>query len=345
MGIAITELLERKEISLDELKDKIILVDSYMMLYQFLTTIRQRDGTQLMDSKGNVTSHLVGILSRISNLMNKGIKLAFVFDGKPSELKKKERDRRKELKIEASKKYEEALGKEDLDAMKKYASRTVRLTKEIIDESKELIKAFGLPVIEAPSEAEAQASYMVSKGDAYAVATNDVDALIFGAPLVVKNLSAAGKRKKTSKLSYEIVKPELISLNETLNKLGIDRDQLIVLGMLVGTDYNVGGIKGTGPKNAIKIVKKYGKDFDNLFKDLKWDDFFDYPWTEVYYLIKKMPKTDYYKLEWGTLNLDKIKKILIEEHDFSEERVIKALDKLIKKDDKKKQKGLGEFFS
>ena len=257
MGIAITDLLSKKEISLDELKGKIVLVDSHMMLYQFLTTIRQRDGSQLTDSKGNVTSHLVGLLARIPNLMAKDIKLAFVFDGTAPELKKKERDRRKDLKIDAKKKYEEAAKEDDIELMKKYAARTTFLTKEAIDEAKNLIKAFGLPVIQAPSEAEAQAAHMVSKGDGDIVATNDADALIFGAESVVRNLSIAGKRKKTSKIGYETIKPEIVSLNDTLNNLGIDQDQLIILAMLVGTDFNLGGIKGIGPKNALKIVKKH----------------------------------------------------------------------------------------
>lgn len=344
MGVAITELLVRRETSLEELAGKTLVVDGPLWLYQFLSSIRSPDGSLLSDSKGNVTSHLVGLSSRVPNLMEKGIKLAFCFDGKVPELKKEERERRKELKIEAEKKYQEAVKKEDLVEMKKYAARTTRLTKDMIEEAKKLLEALGAPVIEAPSEAEAQASHIVKKGGAFAVATSDCDVLMFGAPKLVRNLNIAGRRKKTSRLAYEVITPEIVDLAENLNSLGIDNDQLIALCILVGTDYDVGGIKGIGPKNALKLVKKHKSDFDNLFKESKWDENFKFPWTDVFYLIKKIPVTDKYKLEWKGIDREKILKILVDKHDFSEERVNSTLKKLTEETEKKKQKGLGDFF-
>lgn len=344
MGVAISELLAKEEIDIDSLSGKILVVDAPMWLYQFLSSIRSPDGSLLSDSKGNITSHLIGLSSRVPRLMEKGINLAFCFDGKVPELKKKERERRKELKIEAEKKYEEAVKKKDADEMKKYAARTTRLTKEMIEEAKKLLEAFGVPVIEAPSEAEAQASHIVKNKDAFAVATNDFDVFMFGAPKAVRNLNIVGKRKKASRLAYETVKPELVDLANNLNNLGIDSDQLIALCMLVGTDYNIGGIKGIGPKNAFKLVKQHGTNFDSLFKEAKWNDFYDFPWTDVFYLIKKMPVTDKYNLQWKEIDYDNILKILIDKHDFSEDRVKNTLHKLIEKKEKKQQKGLGEFF-
>lgn len=344
MGVAITELLIKKEVDLDSLIGKTLVVDAPMWLYQFLSSIRSPDGSLLSDSKGNPTSHLIGLSSRIPKLMTKGIKLAFCFDGKAPDLKKAERERRKNLKIEAQKKYEEAAKKEDLEEMKKYASRTARLTKEMIEESKKLLESFGIPVIDAESEAEAQASHIVKNKDAFAVATNDADVLMFGAPKLVRNLNLVGKRKKTSKLAYETIKPELVELTENLNHLGIDNDQLIALSMLVGTDYNVGGIKGIGPKNAIKLVKKYKSDLDDLFKENKWDEHFDLPWSEVFYLIKNIPVTDNYQLEWKNIDKESVLKILVDQHDFSEERVNNTLSKLLEEKEKKKQKGLGDFL-
>ncbi len=343
MGVAITELLVKKEVDVDSLAGKTLVVDGPLWLYQFLSSIRSPDGSLLSDSKGNITSHLIGLSSRVPKLMTLGIKLMFCFDGKVPELKNKERERRKELKIEAEKKYQEAAKKKDLVEMKKYASRTTRLTKDMIEEAKELLGAFGIPVIEAPSEAEAQASHIVRNKDAFAVATNDADCLIFGAPKIIRNLNLTGKRKKTSKLAYETIKPELVDLAENLNHLGIDNDQLIVLCMLVGTDYNIGGIKGIGPKNALKFVKKYKSDFDGLFKESKWDENFKFPWTDVFYLIKKMPVTDKYKLKWKNIDPDKVVKILVDKHDFSEERVNNTLKKLVKEKEKKQQKSLGDF--
>lgn len=344
MGVAITELLIKKEIEIDALKGKVICIDAPLFLYQFLTTIRGRDGSLLMDSKGNVTSHLTGLFTRTASLMQKGLDLVYVFDGEVPDLKREERAKRRELKIEAAKRYEEAKKKEDIEEMKKYAARTSRLTSEMISEAKKLISAFGLPVVEALSEGEAQAAHIVRKGDAYAVASQDADCMMFGATRLIRNLSIAGRRKKGKSLAYERVVPEIVDLSANLNNLGIDNDQLIALGMLVGTDYNNGGIKGVGPKNALKLVKQYGKDFDSLFSSVKWGEHFDYPWEEVFYLIKRMKVRDDYELSWRKADVEKIKELLIEEHDFSKERVESVLGRLKLEKEEKKQKGLGEFL-
>jgi flap endonuclease-1 len=344
MGVQITDLLPRKEIDIEFLKGKKIAVDSYNMLYQFLSTIRQRDGSLLVDSKGRVTSHLSGLFARTTNLMQRDIKLAFVFDGKAPELKKKERQRRAELKKEAEIKHQIAIQEEDIEAMKKYASRTSRLTWEMAEEAKQLVEALGIPVIQAVSEGEAQAAYMVKKKELYAIASQDTDSLIFGAPTLIRNLSITGRRKKAGKLGYDIIKPEIIELHEVLNNLGIDQKQLIALAMLVGTDYNIGGIKGIGPKNALKQVKQYKHDFDTMFKQVKWSEYFEFGWEEVYNLIENMPTTDKYKLEWNYPDLERVKKILCDEHDFSVERVESTLSKLTQANEQKQQKGLGDFF-
>ncbi len=344
MGVHISELLVSKEIDSADLRDKIIAVDAHLFLYQFLTTIRQRDGSLLMDSKGSVTSHLSGLFSRNARFMQQGLRLVYVFDGKPPELKLQEVKRRTMLKEAAAQKYEDAKAAEDLEAMKKYASRTTKLTSDMIEEAKVLISAMGLPIIEAPSEGEAQAAHMVRTGKAYAVASQDADCLLFGSPRLLRNLSIAGKRKKANKLAFETIKPEMVNLSYTLNNLSLDQDQLIVLSMLVGTDFNYGGIKGIGPKNALKLLAKYKDDFEGLFAEVKWSDFFSVPWTEVFYLFKKMPVTDDYELEWKPVNRDKVYEIMVEKHEFSEQRINSALDKLSEEKEKQTQKGLGEFF-
>ncbi|MEK6943098.1 MAG: flap endonuclease-1 [Nanoarchaeota archaeon] len=343
MGVAITELLVMKDIDIASLRGKTLVVDAPMWLYQFLSSIRQRDGSLLTDSKGQVTSHLMGMFSRISNLMQQDIKMAFVFDGTPPMLKRLTLEKRKEIKLEAQKKFDSAKERADEEMMKKYAARTSRLTKEMIEEAKKLVDAFGLPVIEAPTEAEAQASLITRNNDAFALATSDADALLFGSPRIIRNLNMAGKRKKTNSLSFETISPDIISLQENLEHLQINQNQLIALAMLIGTDYNIGGIKGIGPRNAIKLVKKHGNDFETLFNETKWNDFFDFEWKEVFDLIGNMPVNRDYKLEWGKIDEDKIKKVLME-HDFSEERINIHLGELIKSTKSKAQKGLGEFF-
>lgn len=344
MGVKLTELFEVEELKLDDLKNKTLAVDASLFLYQFLTTIRSRDGSLLTDSKGNVTSHLMGLFTRTTSLMSRGIKLVYVFDGKPPKLKLAERERRKDLKIEAQKKYDAAVKKEDIDEMKKYAARTTRLTSEMINDAKNLLKELGVPVVEAPCEGEAQASHMVKNHDCYAVASQDADCLMFGAPRLIRNVSIAGKKKKANQLSYKTVEPELVVLNDVLHKLGISQEQLIALGMLVGTDYNYGGIKGIGPKKALMLVKEHKeKDFDKMFKEAKWDETFDFSWQEVYDTIKDMKTTDDYEIKFGSVNEARIKKLLVDEHEFSQERVDNALAKLLGNNEQKKQKSIFDY--
>jgi len=339
MGTKLSSIIPSKEISIEYLRGKKLVVDAFNMLYQFLTTIRQRDGSLLTNSSGKVTSHLSGLFFRISKLMKQDLKLAFVFDGKPPELKKQERQRRAEIKKSAERKYQEAVDEGDIELMRKYASRTTKLTAEMIEEAKSLIKAFGLPIIDAPSEGEAQAAHMVKNHEFYALISQDTDSLIFGSPRMIKNLSISRKKKLKDKAVYQTTNPELIELSDVLNENGVDLDQLIVISILSGTDFNIGGVHGIGPKKGLKLVKKYGKDFDKLFKEVKWE--FDFSWKEVYNLIRKMPYIEEYELKWEPINKKKILDIMVNKNEFDEERIEKAIQNLVKK---QSQKGLSEFF-
>lgn len=344
MGLAIKELMVIRESSVESLEGKSFAVDTFNLLYMFITTIRGRDGSALMDSSGNVTSHLVGLFSRVTKLMQSNIKLVFVFDGKAPVLKQKERERRARLKQEAQKSYVTAIDEEDVDAMKKFAGRTSKLTPEMIADAKELLSALGLPIIEAPSEGEAQAARIAKNGDVYGVISQDFDSLMHGAPRLIRNLSIAGKRKKTNRLSFETISPEELILVENLKHLELSPDQFICLAMIVGTDYNVGGIKGIGPKGALKLVKKFGSDFDSLFSEAKWNEHFDVAWTEVFWAIKNIDCTDEYKLEFRDVDEEKVRDLLIKRHDFDPERVNSTLESLQKMKKVKKQKGLSDFF-
>jgi flap endonuclease-1 len=339
MGLQIKELLTIHETSFEELKGKTLAIDTYNMLYQFLTTIRQRDGTPLMDKDGNITSHLMGLLTRTSSMLEHGIRPVFVFDGKPPELKLKESQRRREAKQEAQRNYEIAKEREDIEAMKKYASRTVKLDRSLIESAKELIALFGCPIVQAASEGEAQAAHLVTEGKAYAVVSQDFDSLLYSTPYLVRNLSVAGRRKVPNKPVFETVNPELISHAENLLQLGIDNDHLIALAMLVGTDYNIGGIKGIGPKKALALVKSH-TDIDAIFTEAKWAESFDYPWQDVFELFKNMPVNDSYSIEFKTPDKQGLISFLCDRHGFSAERVESLVGPLCSK----KQKGLADFF-
>jgi len=163
MGINLGEIIPKKEITLESLNNKKIAIDASQTLYQFLSSIRQQDGTPLKDSNNNITSHLVGISARIPNLMEKGLKLCFVFDGKPPAIKVHEQEKRSARKYSAETKLKQAKEDQDEELMLKYSKQSTRLTREMSNEAKDLIKAYGLPVIQAPSEAEAQCSFMCEK--------------------------------------------------------------------------------------------------------------------------------------------------------------------------------------
>lgn len=337
MGVNLKDLFERREIALEDLSGKTIAMDAFNIIYQFLTTIRTRDGRLLTDSKGHVTSHLIGLLTRTSHLLQLNIASVFVFDGKPPKLKASESERRHELKQEALKLYRKAAEEEDVASMRKYAARASFLTGEMIEDAKRLLNLMGLPVVQAPSEGEAQCTFIAKQGDAWAVGSQDYDSLLYATPRLVQNLSIAGRRKKAGALSYVSVNPQVIELEPNLKRLGISQDQLIALAMLVGTDYNPGGVKGIGPKNALKLVKKHGSNFEALFEEAAWDC--KTSWKEIFNLFKNMPVSNDYDLELKTPDKEGILQFLAEERDFSRDRVAETINKIIEVKKKKSQKG------
>ncbi len=333
MGVAISQLIPKKEIELSDLAGKKLAVDTSNILYQFLSSIRQMDGTPLMDSKQRVTSHLMGLSTRIPKLMEQNIKLCFIFDGKPPAMKFKESQIREERKVIAESKFKEAMSKRDVKKMLKYSKRFTRLDKTITEESKKFIEALGLPVIQAPSEAEAQAAFMAEQKDVYGVVSQDTDSLLYSTPRVIRNLTASAKRKV--KGMYITNNPEIIELKQVLKSLEVNEDQLLALSILVGTDYNPKGVKGIGPKTALKLVKEH-KNFDKIFSNVEAD----FNWKQVYATFKNMPVIRKYKLKWKSPNQSKISRIL-SSHDFSENRINKLLEKL----DNKKEKSLDKWFN
>lgn len=333
MGVAITNILPKKEITFEQLKGKKLAVDSSNVIYQFLASIRQPDGTPLMDQKGNITSHLVGLASRVPNLMEQNIKFAFVFDGKPPAIKFEESQRRRQLKEKAQEKYNIAKEQEDTESMFKYSRQTIKLTQEIKEESKELIKAMGIPTIQAPSEAEAQAAFMAEKGDVFAVVSQDIDALIYSTPILIRNLTVSSKKRVGG--TYIKINPEIYDLKYVLKTLDINQDQLLALSILVGTDFNPGGVHRIGPKTALKLVQEH-KSFEKIFANVDAE----FNWKKVYATFKSMPIIKNYQLNWNEPNLDKVQEIL-QKHDFSEERINKLLERL----KPKPQKNLDKWFS
>lgn len=346
MGLNIRDIVPKKEFYLKDARGKILAVDAFNVIYQFLTTIRQPDGTPLMDDGRKITSHLSGLFYRNVNLLNEGFKLVYVFDGEPPELKSKIHEKRGEARAKANERYEAAKDDEDLELMRRYSMQLVRLDDYMIEESKELLSAMGVGVVQAPSEGESQAAYLNrNHSDIYGVASQDYDSLLFGAKRLIQNLTLSKKRRTVS--GWVEVRPEIIELEHVLNYLEINLDQLICLGILVGTDYNPRGIPGIGQKKALELVKKHKQPvliFEAVEeKMLTLDEKERFDWKEIFELFKK-PRVHDSKIEFGKVDEEKIREILVERHQFSRDRVEKQLEKLREIKKRASQKGLDKWF-
>jgi len=326
MGVDLGDLLTRKKIEIKDLSGKWVAVDAFNTLYQFLSIIRQKDGTPLMDSQGRVTSHLSGLLYRTTNLIEAGVKVAFVFDGDPPDFKAETLKERAEVRDRAADAWEEARAAGE-DGFK-YAQAASRINAEILQDGRRLIEAMGLPVIQAPSEGEAQAAHMAEKGDVDFAASQDYDSLLFGAPKVVRNLAITGKRKLPRKNIYVDVEPEVIDLVEGLANLGITRKQLVEIGIMCGTDYN-SGLTRVGPKTALKLIREKG-DLEAVLAEQEEKEpaetIENYASIREFFLHPIV--TDDYSIKMKRPRVDEIVSFLVEERDFDSERVEKTANRL-----------------
>ena len=325
MGVDLADIIPEQTITLESLSNKTLAVDAYNTLYQFLAIIRQPDGTPLRDKNGRITSHLSGLLYRTSNLAERGIKLAFVFDGKPPELKEMEIRRRRRIKEEAAVRYDEALREGKLEEARTYAQATSSLKDMMVDDSKTLLDALGIAWIQAPSEGEAQASFMASKGEVWAVASQDHDSLLFGTPRMIKNLAITGRRKLPRKNTYVEVEPKLVDLPKVLEELSLTREQLIDLGILIGTDFNPDGVKGIGPKTALKLLHEHGK-LESVMASSPELTIQGIPQIRKIFLQPEV--TSAYSLKWSEPDEERVVSFLCRERDFSEDRVRKAVSRM-----------------
>ena len=333
MGVALRDILADYKIPVtaEELTG-VAAVDAFNALYQFLSIIRQPDGTPLMDDEGRVTSHLSGIFFRTANLLQQGIRPVFVFDGAPPEMKTSTIQERRNIREESKEKWEKAKREGDLSGAFRYAMSSSALDSHVISSARTLIGLMGLPVVEAPSEGEAQAAYMALKGDVDYVVSQDYDTLLFGTPVLIRNLTISGKRRIHGR--QVTIQPERVNLVEVLQNLDITREQLIDIAILTGTDFNP-GIRGIGAKTGLKKVKS--GDFYAIIRD-KLPDFDPDPIRDFF---KNPPVTDSYSTQSSPVDRDGLLSFLCEEYGFSSDRVIPVLDKIAKKE---KQKTLESWF-
>jgi flap endonuclease-1 len=341
MGVDLGPLVKsRTPIKLEELNRRIIAIDAYNALYQFLAVIRGESGDPLMDSEGRVTSHLTGLFYRTCNFLEAGIQPLYVFDGKPPQLKREEILRRGEAKRKAYELYQEAQVKGDAEGMRKYGSRSVRVDESMVAESKELLRLMGLPSVQAPSEGECEAAYLAATGVAWASVSQDYDSLLFGSPRLVRNLTVSGRRKLPGKNVYIDVNPELVKLEEVFKELSVDRHQLVDLGILLGTDFNPDGFKGVGTATALKYIHTYGSldRVEPIRAELPQSQY-----EQIRDIFLKPAVVDVKDLTWGDIDLDSVTSLLCDKHDFSPDRVQAAV-KRVKEASKGKSESLERWF-
>ena len=337
MGIQLGPLLETRKIKVEELSGQRVAIDGFNVLYQFLTSIRQADGSLLTDPKGRVTSHLSGILFRFSKLVEKGLKLCIVFDGKPHALKKNLLEQRRRRKIKAQIEWEAAIEAGDTETARTKAQQTTRLESHMINESKKLLDLLGIPWVDAPSEGEAQVASLLNQGMVDYGASQDFDTVLFGASKFIRNLTLSGRRKLPKQQKWVEVSPEIIDLEMSFQKLELNREQLIDVAILMGTDFNP-GIDGVGPKRGLKLIQEFGKAegaLEKLGKEIKNLD-------EIRSLFLEHPFVDF-NPEWKTPNVESTLSYLCDDFSFNKVRVEKALEKYVDAKPRGRQFTLGDF--
>lgn len=327
MGLDLKGLITKEKTTLESFATKVIAVDAYNTIYQFLSIIRGPDGMLLSDSRGRVTSHLSGLFYRNINFLSLGIKPIFVFDGKSPTLKAAEIERRKQIKKEATIKYEKALAEGNMEDVRKYAQQTTSMQDGMVDDAKQLLDLFGVPWIQAPAEGEATAAHMTKTGIAYASASQDYDSILFGAKKLVRNFTNSGRRKLPNKNTYIEIEPEIIDTSRVLSDLGVTAEQLVDIGILIGTDFNPDGFDRIGPKTALKMIKENGK-LENISQ--VQDKLAEVPYEEIRKIFLDPKVSDVSEVKFGEPDYAGIVRYLSEERSFSKDRVEASLGRLQK---------------
>ncbi|VVC92293.1 unnamed protein product [Leptidea sinapis] len=326
-----------KEMEIKNYFGRKVAIDASMSLYQFLIAVRS-EGAQLTSVDGETTSHLMGTFYRTIRLVENGIKPVYVFDGKPPEMKSHQLNKRAERREEAEKELQKATEAGDTASMEKFNRRLVKVTKQHGEEARELLKLMGVPVVEAPCEAEAQCAALVKAGKVFAVATEDMDALTFGADVLLRHLTFSEARK---------MPVQEFHLNQVLSGLELNHSEFIDLCILLGCDY-CGSIRGIGPKRAIELIKQH-RSLEEVLKNIdtkKYQPPDNWDYTDARRLFTEPEVTDASNIElkWTDPDEEGLVKFLCGDKQFNEERVRNGAKKLIKARTGTTQGRLDGFF-
>ncbi len=315
MGLPLRDLVEAQELPWESLAGRTLAVDGYNAIYQFLATMRQRDGQLFTDAHGRVTSHLMGVFYRTTSLLGEGVLPVWVFDGRPPERKAGTIRQRIAAKERAEGEYQEALAAGDLEKARRKAAQTSHLTRPMVQEIVQLLGSLGVPTVQAPGEGEAQAAYMAAQGVVWGSASEDYDSLLFGAPRLIRGLAARNRGGASPGA-------QIVDRTEQLTRLGIDGEELILIGLLVGTDFN-DGARGYGPKKALKLVQQHL----GFAATLARAGIDPVEGEEVARIFREPSHTDVPAISFGPVDEEGIRRLLVDDHGFSETRVKNAVNR------------------
>merc|ERR1719295_381977 len=315
-----------------------VAIDASMSLYQFLIAVRQEGGAQLTTESGETTSHLMGMFYRTIRMVDNGIKPVYVFDGKPPQMKAGELEKRKEKRDEAQAALDKAKEEGDMEEVDKQNRRLVKVTKDHVEDVKILLKHMGIPFVEAPCEAEAQCAELAKAGKVYAVGTEDMDALTFGTPILLRHLTFSEARKMPIKEFH---------LSNVLEGFEMKQEEFVDLCILLGCDY-VDKIKGIGPKKAIELVKKH-KNIETILSNIdktKYPPPENWLYTEARRLFTSPDVTPASEidLKWEKPDEEGLVAYMCGEKGFSEDRIRNGCKKLDKARGGATQGRLDYFF-
>jgi flap endonuclease-1 len=306
------ELIKEKETN--EYHGKKIAIDISILMYQVVIAIRN-SGSDLTNNKGEITSHILGLFNKTLSFLDKGIIPVFVFDGKPPQLKQKILDTRKQIRKKALEKLSDA--QNDIDKIK-YLKRSVLISKEQMDQCRELLSLMGIPYINAPEEADSELSYLCKSNLVYAVLTEDMDILTFGSPRIIRNLTSSKKI------------PIEIELEKVLNHLSITYEQFIELCILFGCDYcpNLTDIK----YNTIYEIYSKHKNIKDTLDEIKLNhvipENFEYENAKKYFMNSSHNKVTSEELKIKKPDTEKLIDTLVNKYGLIKYKVVNKINKL-----------------
>ncbi|XP_013137890.1 PREDICTED: flap endonuclease 1 [Papilio polytes] len=326
-----------KEMEIKNYFGRKVAIDASMSLYQFLIAVRS-EGAQLTSVDGETTSHLMGTFYRTIRLVENGIKPVYVFDGKPPDMKSHQLNKRAERREEAEKELQKATDAGDQASIEKFNRRLVKVTRQHGEEARELLKLMGVPVVEAPCEAEAQCAALVKAGKVYATATEDMDALTFGANVLLRHLTFSEARK---------MPVQEFHLDQVLKGLELNHTEFIDLCILLGCDY-CGSIRGIGPKRAIELIKQH-RSIEEVLHNIDTNKYqppedWDYINARRLFVEPEIADPKDIELKWSDPDEDGLVKFLCGDKQFNEDRVRNGAKKLLKARSGTTQGRLDGFF-